>query len=148
MFLIAAAAAYLKRYVHMRTLFALCVLSAFPVAAAADPVEIWSYAFVTTNAQEPIGGEGSAIFKSNDSGLEGPIWSVDHRFGFRLKFALKENTVVAVLTPEKEPKHEIELHGMATQTAEPDGKGCSVQVSLTNGVHHLLLQRFINKCAT
>ena len=133
----------------MRTLFVFFVLCTLPIATeAAGPVEIWSYAFVTTNGTEPIGGEGSAIFKPNDIGLEGPMWSVDHRLGFRLKFALKGSAFIGIFIPEKDPKHEIELHGTGTQTPEPDGKGCSVQVDLTNGIHHVLLQRFIEKCAT
>lgn len=75
------------------------------------------------------------------------MWSVDHRLGFRLKFSIKENLVVAILTSEKNSSEKIELHGMAIQTPEPDGKGCAVRASLINGVHHVLLQRFIDKCA-
>jgi len=132
----------------MRTLLLLCFLSACSgMTHAAGPVEIWSYAFITTEAQGPVGGEGSAIFKPVGDSLEGPMWSVDHRLGFRLKFSVKENSVVAILTPEKDSSQKIELHGTATQAPEPDGKGCAVHMSLVNGVHHVLLQHYVEKCA-
>jgi hypothetical protein len=133
----------------MRTLLLLCLLSSYPgIVHAAAPVEIWWYAFITTEAQGPVGGEGKSIFKPVGESLEGPMWSVDHRLGFRLKFSVKESAVNAILTPEKDPGQQIELHGTATQAPEPDGKGCAVHVSLVNGVHHILLQHLIDKCAT
>ena len=133
----------------MRTLLMLCVLGVSAnVVYAAAPVEIWSYAFVTTDAQGPVGGEGSAIFKPVGDSLEGPMWSVDHRLGFRLKFSLKDNSVVAFLSPEKNSGQQVELRGTATQTPEPDGKGCALQASVVNGVHHVLLRRVVDRCAT
>jgi len=131
----------------MRTLLLLCTLGASASAThGATPAEIWSYAFVTTDAEGPVGGEGSAIFKPVGESLEGPMWSVDHRLGFRLKFSVKDNSATAFLTPEK--GQEIELHGTATQTPESDGKGCAVQANVVSGVHHVLLRRVVKECAT
>ena len=132
----------------MKTFSLGCMLCLFVAnATATGPVEIWSYAFVTAGAQEPIAGQGSAIFKPDGTGLEGPMWSQD-RVAYRLKFSLKGDAVVADLTPEKNPSGEIHLEGSATQTHEADGKGCSIQVRLVNGLHYVLLQRFVDKCAT
>ena len=132
----------------MRTLFALLALCAFTGEARGDPMEIWSYAFVTANEEQPIGGEGSSIFKQSGTSLEGPMWSVDHRFAYRLRFGLKGATIVALLWPEKDPDHQIEFRGEALQTPDPDGKGCLIRIALTNGSHHVLLQRSVAECAT
>lgn len=118
-------------------------------SAHAENVEIWSYAFVTVPAgeQQPIGGDGSAIFKPVEGQREGPMWSHD-RTGYRLKFTTSGQSASAVLTPEKKTGAEVRLEGSVTETPEANGKGCSVVARLTNGVHYVLLQRYADPCGS
>jgi hypothetical protein len=115
---------------------------------ATGPVQIWSYAFVTfpTDSPQPISGDGSAIFKSENGWLDGPMWSHD-RTGYRLRFAISGKSATAVLTTEKDPSAKIQLEGPVSETPESDGKGCSVVARLTDGVRFVLVQNYAEKCS-
>jgi hypothetical protein len=75
------------------------------------------------------------------------MWSQE-KIGYHLKFSITEKSARATLNLEKGSSRAIQLEGPVTETPEPDGKGCSVQVRLSSGVHYVLLQRFTQQCTT
>ena len=97
----------------MRSLLVICVLLALANgSAAAEKIEIWSYAFVTLkpSSPEPIAGDGASLFKPNNGWLEGPM-NGQNGSRYKIRFAVSGKSVTAVLTMEKGVAPEIKLDG-------------------------------------